>query len=439
MPNGGGELFGERRRSRQQPRQPQPRGPRLQIDVVATRAKQRDEPPESSSPTRQASSSTRDPDESEEDSARLQSLANIGSRGRKRAAPVRTVQGLGRGIRKLASLFGDITHIISEARAYEKNPYPEDHGIDEASLDVTEEELQWLDKKRGQVSHINRAPSSEPYSPSREDVSSSDARLLHLMQKGANDARSDDVKRITSFVGTWLNEDRDRPELRVFDHTRNATITNADGETVVTEQRAPILNPGDRSTRGIQHDITGALLTPTHWDWSEASVRQDLRAATKKLGFTLFFRVFYEDFKGDPKKAERGFLKSRYLVKTYKVVFTAPSSADNEDDENTPPLKKLKSSKAVRKSVADILGLNGKVTPSLHCLCRGTLLGRQITTTSPSRCYNDFIVDFFEDTEEGSKARQRADNLLTWWNRKVFPTIPPHLLRTIAPSLPGLY
>jgi hypothetical protein len=90
------------------------------------------------------------------------------------------------------------------------------------------------------------------------------------MQKGANDARSDDVKRITSFVGTWLNEDRDRPELRVFDHTRNATITNADGEAVVTEQRAPILNPGDRSTRGIQHDITGALLTPTHWDWSEA-------------------------------------------------------------------------------------------------------------------------------------------------------------------------
>jgi hypothetical protein len=56
----------------------------------------------------------------------------------------------------------------------------------------------------------------------------------------------------------------------VFDHTRNATITNADGETVVTEQRAPILNPGDRSTRGIQHDITGALLMPTHWDWSEA-------------------------------------------------------------------------------------------------------------------------------------------------------------------------
>jgi hypothetical protein len=36
------------------------------------------------------------------------------------------------------------------------------------------------------------------------------------MQMGTNDARSDDVKRITSFVGTWLNEDRDRPELRVL-------------------------------------------------------------------------------------------------------------------------------------------------------------------------------------------------------------------------------
>jgi hypothetical protein len=55
--------------------------------------------------------------------------------------------------------------------------------------------------------------------------------------------------------------------------------------------------------------LIDALIIPA------VSVRQDLRAATKKLGFTLFFRVFYEDFKGDPKKAERGFLKSRYLVK----------------------------------------------------------------------------------------------------------------------------
>ncbi|KAJ7790116.1 hypothetical protein B0H14DRAFT_2396698, partial [Mycena olivaceomarginata] len=317
--------------------------------------------------------------------------------------PVRTVQGLGRGIRKLASLFGDITHIISEARAYKKSPYPEDHGIDEASPDVTEEELQWLDKKRGQRNYeayiqIERLV---PNLTAQVTKMSAPAMLDYftLMQKGANDARSDDVKRITSFVGTWLNEDRD----------------------------PPILNPGDRSTRGIQHDITGALLTPTHWDWSEASVRQDLRAATKKLGFTLFFRVFYEDFKGDPKKAERGFLKSRYLVKTYKVVFTAPSSADNEDDENTPLLKKVKSSKAVRKSVADILGLNGKVTPRSIAYVV-VLLYFSLTSASAwtTNYYNvslpllyDFIVDFFEGTKEGSKARQRADNLLTWWNKCV--------------------
>ncbi|KAJ6599566.1 hypothetical protein B0H10DRAFT_1959014 [Mycena sp. CBHHK59/15] len=34
--------------------------------------------------------------------------------------------------------------------------------------------------------------------------------------------------------------------------------------------------------------------------------------------------------------------------------------------------------------------------------------------------YN-FIVDFFEGPRLGTQARQRADDLLAWWNRMIFP------------------
>jgi hypothetical protein len=95
--------------------------------------------------------------------------------------------------------------------------------------------------------------------------------------------------------------------------------------------------------------------------------------------------------------------------------------------------------------VADILGLNGKVTPRsiayvMVLVSPSTVYAAPPSLTSRFQLYfsltsasawttnyynislpllYDFIVDFFEGTKEGSKARQRADNLLTWWNRCV--------------------
>ncbi|KAJ6616289.1 hypothetical protein B0H10DRAFT_2038174 [Mycena sp. CBHHK59/15] len=34
--------------------------------------------------------------------------------------------------------------------------------------------------------------------------------------------------------------------------------------------------------------------------------------------------------------------------------------------------------------------------------------------------YN-FIVDFFESPKEGTEAKRRVDDLLAWWNQKIFP------------------
>ncbi|KAF8205504.1 hypothetical protein K438DRAFT_1931868 [Mycena galopus ATCC 62051] len=390
-----------------------------------------------SSPSRQEESGERVPparhpasgnDGDDDVDESLQSLENHGYRKRKAVQPTRSVQGLGRGIRKAAALFGDISHIVFAAQEYEKNPYADDHGLDELDEDLTEAEREWLENKRSAERNYEAYLQIERLVPKlTAEVAKMTlpARLDYftLLQKGANDARSDDIKRLSLFVGTWINEDLNHPELRVFDE-----FTRDDG-TVVTDRRSPPVTIRDRSTRGIQHDITGALLTPTEWDWSKEAHREDLRKATKDLGATFFFRIFYEGFKGDPDKAEIGYLKSRYLVKSYKVAFTAPSSADKDDDENTPPLKKIRTAKPSRKAVADILGLNGKVTPRSIAYVAVLLYFSLTSATTWTTEYfgvsfpllYDFIVDFFEGPAEGTRARRRADELLSWWNKKIFP------------------
>ncbi|KJA15425.1 hypothetical protein HYPSUDRAFT_207911 [Hypholoma sublateritium FD-334 SS-4] len=66
--------------------------------------------------------------------------------------------------------------------------------------------------------------------------------IRRLLQKGANDARSDDVRRIKEEIALWLN----------LAHAPN-----------------PPLNTKSRSDRGLHNDITGRLLCPIEYDWDD--------------------------------------------------------------------------------------------------------------------------------------------------------------------------
>ncbi|KAJ7481276.1 hypothetical protein B0H11DRAFT_2232765 [Mycena galericulata] len=408
---------------------------------------------------------------------------------RKRDDPAtRSLQSQGRGIRKVAAMFGEISTILANAEEYAKHPYPDDEDDeDDDDEDETErsEKEKLSEMKRRQVTNFYCASCGLPlYSAElnlgaaleikrlvpnlkqvvakykeKDDLSP----LVHYftaLQKGANDARSDDFKRVTIAIGNLINQDRDRPELLVFDHTPSIKETRQqeDGTEVevLIKQKAPILNPSSRSTRGIEHDITGGLLSTIDLDWSDPKrvvflyclipwlthilpsslvlpfrVRGGLRGHTLHLGGNYWARIFYDKFQGNNKCVEDGFLKSRYLVKGYMVIFTAPSSADAEEDENTPPAKKpSRTTKPVRKTVADIVGMNGKVSPrSLAYVVVLVYLSLTTATQWTTEYYGvsmvqlyDFIVDFFEGPKPGSAAKARADALLAWWNKKIFPS-----------------
>ncbi|KAJ7722995.1 hypothetical protein DFH07DRAFT_1006145 [Mycena maculata] len=404
---------------------------------------------------------------------------------RKRDDPAtRSLQSQGRGIRKVAAMFGEISTILANAEEYAKHPYPDDDDEDEDDLDKTEpseEDEKLSEMKRRQVTNFYCISCGLPlYSAERNLGAALEIKrlvpnlkqmvakykekddlspLVHYftaLQKGANDARSDDFKQVTIVIGNLINQDRDRPELLVFDHTPLIKETRQQEEgtevEVLIKQKAPILNPSSWSTRGIEHDITGGLLSTIDLDWSDPKrvvflcclipwlthilpssfrVRAGLRGQTLHLGGNYWARIFYDKFQGNKQHVEDGFLKSRYLVKGYMVIFTAPSSADAEEDENTPPAKRpSRTTKPVRKTVADIVGMNGKVSPlSLAYVVIIVYLSLTTATQWTTEYYGvsmvqlyDFIVDFFEGPKPGSVAKARTDALLAWWNKKIFPS-----------------
>ena len=138
-------------------------------------------------------------------------------------------------------------------------------------------------------------------------------KLFHVLiikfelQKGANDARGDDVLSIREAVANWLNK---------------AYPTHTP------------LDISSRRCRGIKHDTTGRLLCPIEYDWTDerwvvfchvsssilnySSVRAKLRDCNfdEKFDFAknFFVRCFYAGYEGDPENVEKCFLRSTLLV-----------------------------------------------------------------------------------------------------------------------------
>ncbi|KAJ7744281.1 hypothetical protein DFH07DRAFT_963819 [Mycena maculata] len=320
---------------------------------------------------------------------------------------------MGRGIRMVAALFGEVATIIQEAEAYQLAPL-DDVEFDESMEDLSEEQKSYLNEKREGERNLAAYAQIKRIVPNIQQkllMYEKDDRVDELvgfyasLQKGANDSRSDDFSRVSAALGNWINQERDRPDLAVFDHT--PPITDQDGKTI--KQYAPLLSD-DHETRGVQNDYCLGLLAPIEHDVADEKIRIALRgnSTTIKLNESFYACLFYSDFQGDPDDVDTGFLKSRYLVKGYKSIFTG---------------------KAIRKPPCEILHMKGQVTGrSIGYVCviehQGLTTARQWTPEyygiSYPQMYN-FIVDYFETPLPGTPERAHADALLKWWNQQIFP------------------
>ncbi|KAJ2933502.1 hypothetical protein H1R20_g3594, partial [Candolleomyces eurysporus] len=248
-----------------------------------------------------------------------------------------------------------------------------------------------------------------------ESPEESDA-WLKTLQRGAENARAEDTYKVSvvcvpQSVNSFTGDRRPNPPLNE-----------------------------SRENRGLKHDVCGFLLCPVELDWDDPEVRSHVRdyEAGFELGPTA--RALYSDYTGNPKNIDAGYLKSKLLVKTYKFIFTSPSSAksvavEGSDDENLePPSTRRRTSqssssrRSVRKDIATTLNMNNKVTPRSIAYAAVQLLlalssANQWTRSHEGLNFYDcyyYIIDYFEDNDDAELERN-ARELLKWWNSQIFP------------------
>ncbi|KAH7904000.1 hypothetical protein BJ138DRAFT_1019751, partial [Hygrophoropsis aurantiaca] len=216
----------------------------------------------------------------------------------------------------------------------------------------------------------------------------SEEEILHvaeLIGKGASSARGEDTKALKSAVIDWLAPPGEvlQPPLR-----RNSKIE-----------------------RGFNHPVTGTLLCPAGMDWNDERVRESLRSGELLVSGDQWPIFLYASQSYDPDDPWKGLLRNRLLVNAYKHVFTSPSSVDKEP-------------RATRAGNARLHGMSAVTIPSIayiatqvrFALCSSSVFSRTDTITDSETFYHS-LLDLMEDREE----REEVSDLLTWWNRQIFP------------------
>ncbi|KAJ3809809.1 hypothetical protein F5876DRAFT_22222, partial [Lentinula aff. lateritia] len=172
-----------------------------------------------------------------------------------------------------------------------------------------------------------------------------------------------------------------------------------------------------RNNRGLENDMTGGLLCPGEIDWNDNTMKSLIPMILTKAFFKVISCFKYVSV------FLLLFLHLIPWMKTYRTIFTSPSSAkgQSEDVENLPPSKKKKTSNSHRAHVANIIHMT-EVTPRsiayaavhLHIALTDT---SHWTHSYDSYNYQDlwnFVVDFFKDPIN-EEAEKQGKELLKWW------------------------
>ncbi|KAG1893253.1 uncharacterized protein F5891DRAFT_1131324 [Suillus fuscotomentosus] len=194
-----------------------------------------------------------------------------------------------------------------------------------------------------------------------------------LLERAAG-ARGDDTKTLKSAVLDWVT-----PK----------------GEAI-----QPPLHCNSKIDRGFNHPLTGSLLCPAGLDWNNPQTKENLRSGEILVCGDQWPIFLYAHHIYDPEDLWCGLLRSRLLVCSPFTV----CSVDREP-------------KATRSGNARLHGMKSVTIASIAYIATQVLFSRTDTTTDSEMFYHSFL-DLLEDPEEFKE----VDELLTWWNRQVFPT-----------------
>ncbi|KAF8195032.1 hypothetical protein BJ912DRAFT_1056910 [Pholiota molesta] len=273
-----------------------------------------------------------------------------------------TTVTMGRGIRRLVTLYDSLEDLIDEA----DEQLQDDSEVEEFADDETYERKRESRLKLAayttllQVLPDVKTMIEDPHISTHEFTA-----FLIQAQKGANDARSDDVRRIKEEVALWLN----------FEYAP-----------------APPMLVKSRSDRGYKAKLQGAFSAPLN------------------MTGTMKGSVTYGAIFTSPSSSEA-------------------FDAEDENGQARKRRRTSSQKKATKSNVATLLHMESKVTPRSIAYAAVLLAFNLTDATQWVEVYGQFnfralyafIVDFFEDPSAGPAAVARTKRLLKWWDNQIFP------------------
>ncbi|KAF8833444.1 hypothetical protein BDN67DRAFT_917007 [Paxillus ammoniavirescens] len=209
--------------------------------------------------------------------------------------------------------------------------------------------------------------------------------ISDLLQKGANRARANDTKGMKTAIVNWI--------------------------TLKGQSLNPHIPCNVKLGRGSNHESTGVLLCPAGFDWSNTETRTKLVNGQIQVAGDQWPVFLYANYTYDAEDPWNGLLCSGLLVSAFKHIFTSPSSVDQEPKATRSGNTRIHGMRSVTKtSIAYVTTQTRFVLSSAQVFSRTDLV-------TDSECFYGSIVELLDDPEEKDEVNQ----LLTWWNRQVFP------------------
>ncbi|KAG1820134.1 hypothetical protein EV424DRAFT_1322953, partial [Suillus variegatus] len=217
------------------------------------------------------------------------------------------------------------------------------------------------------------------------------SHIYSKLNKGADGARADDTTRLKVTVASWLMQ--------------------------LTPPPSPVIQGQNKMGHGFNNDATGRLICPVDYDWNDLAIQQHIREYHPDYRVTAYSwpAFLYQDEQYDSQKPTNGLFKGRLLLKTFKFIFTSPTSAEMEDQEELNPNDISAQGHPKQRRTAG----ERRTRCDLRFALSSTGSWRVIDDEFNHQDFYNNIVDFLElpMTPDASK---EVDDLLLWWNRKVF-------------------
>ncbi|KAI0316676.1 hypothetical protein OF83DRAFT_1125473 [Amylostereum chailletii] len=221
---------------------------------------------------------------------------------------------------------------------------------------------------------------------------------------------------------TELNEMGERIRSG-FNRTRSNDTNKFKGEILCWigrpgEPLDPTLRRDVKTNRGFRSDSTGRLLCPSHMDWSDPRVRNQLRSRGILLHDGELPIFLWAGYQYDSENFWKGLLRSTILVWAFKFVFTSPSSVKGKTKRTRASNSRIHGMTCVTPASIVYIAMQVYFALSSSEVFSSTASYQSYPSVRPceEEIFYKSLLDLLYNEEESTEV---AD-LLTWWDQQIF-------------------